>query len=195
MNRLHTILTVAALAGALLATPSCGTLGGGNSGYLSDYSKLTQNPDFPGDRSAKRYIAPGDALLDYDRLLIEPYSLQPRSGTWLGQIDRASARELVDELRRQMITVVDPYYAVVGESGAGVLRLRVAITDLGFRDDKRDPEKAETISFEAEFLDSRTGEQMAAAIRTLRVGEDQSAYDVLAQGLLTFMNRVHGADQ
>lgn len=192
MTTLRTLLTSAALGAALLAVTACGSTPRGSSGYLTDYSRLEKNPDAPDDPSAKRWVAAGDVMLDYDKLLIEPYSLQPRRGSNLETMDRAAARDLVDRLRTQMIETVDPYYSVVEQPADGVLRLRVAITDLGFRPGERTPANAESIAFEAEMLDSRTGEQVAAAVRNLRVGPETSAYDALAQGLLDFMNKQHG---
>jgi hypothetical protein len=188
---IHKILTSAALGAALFAV-GCGSTPRGASGYLSDYSRLEKNPDAADDSGAKRWVAPGDVMLDYDRLLIETYSLQPKTGSFLAEIDRGNARELVDELRKRMIAVVDPYYSVVDQPGEGVLRLRVAVTDLGFGAGDREPENATSISFEAEMLDSRTGEQMAVAIRTTTVQDQGNAYDALANGLLEFMNKRHG---
>ncbi len=184
MTTLRTILLGAALGAALLAGACRAT-----SGYLSDYSRLGPNPDAPGDRSARLWVAPGDALLDCDRLLIETYALRPKSGSFLAKIDRGTARELVDALRERMIAVVDPYYSVVSEPGEGVLRMRVAITDLTFRGDDRDPADASGIAFEVEMLDSRTGQQLAAATRSLQVPDGTSAYDALAERLLAFMNQ------
>lgn len=192
MTTLRTLLTSAVLGTALLAVTACGSTPRGSSGYLTDYSRLEKNTDAPDDPDAKRWVAAGNVLLDYDQLLIEPYSLQPKRGSYLETMDRAAARDLVDRLRTQMIATVDPYYSVVEQPAEGVLRLRVAITDLGFREGDRTPENATGISFEAEMLDSRTGEQVAAAVRTFSVGAETNAFDALAQALLDFMNKQHG---
>ena len=197
MTSNRTIVLTAALCaslGASLLVAACGSTPRGASGYLSDYSRLQQNADAPDDPTAKLWVAPGNVLLDYDRLLIEPYSLQPKRGSFLEKIDRANARDLVDALRSEMIATVSPYYDVVDKPGEGVLRMRVAITDLGFRAGEREPGSASSVSFEAEMMDSRTGEQLAAAMRTFAVAEGSSAYDALAKALLTFMNRQHGVE-
>jgi len=184
--------TVAAALLAALALAACGSVPAGTSGYLSDYARLERNTEAKDDPHALRWVAPGDALLDYDRLLIETYSLQPERGSGLAKMDAANARELLDALRTTMIDVVDPYYSVVSEPGPGVLRLRVAIRDIGFPEGTRDPKKATSIAFEAEMLDSQTGRQMAAVVRRMTVPDGESAYARLAQGLLDFMNEQHG---
>lgn len=189
MNAMRSALMAAGLA-AVLFGGGCSALQAEADRYLSDYSKLTAHPDVPG---AKRYIAPPAELARYRKLLVEPFSLRPGYGSDLGKVSRSDARELLDSLRARMIDIVGERYAVVQRPGDSVLRLRAAVTDLKFDGPSHDPAHAVGATYEAEVVDSITGEQIGAVVRTFDAPEGQNAFDAMGALLLKFMNDAQGA--
>jgi len=188
MTTLRTTLMAAGLA-ALLLAGGCAALQAEADRSLSDYSNLKTHPDDP---KAKRYIAPPDVLGRYHRLIIEPFSLRPGYGSELGAVVRSDSRESLDEMRARMIQIVGKRYAVVTEPGADVLRLRGTVTELRFAEGSRDPDDAIGASYEAEVVDSVTGEQIGAVVRSIQVPPGTSVFDAMGDLLLNFMNDAQG---
>jgi hypothetical protein len=189
MKTMRSVLAAAGLT-ALLFCGACSALQAEADRSLSDYSKLTAHPDVPG---AQRYIAPPEVLGRYHKLLIEPFSLRPGFRSDLGKVSRADSRELLDALRDRMAEIVGQRYAVVTQPGGDVLRLRAAVTDLKFEGATRDPAHAVGATYEAEVVDSVTGEQIGAVVRTFDAPEGQNAFDAMGELLLKFMNDAQGA--
>ena len=198
MTKLQSILVTlrgaTAIAGLALipVVGGCSMLQAEADRSLSDYSNLTTHPD---DSSARRYIAPPEVIGRYDRLLVEPFSLRPGFRSDLKEVVRSDARELLDALRGRMIEIVGQRYAVVTEPGADVLRLRAAITDLRFDGDSRDPAHAVGATYEAEVLDSVTGEQVGAVVRSFEAPPGKNVFDALGDLLLKFMNDAQGTQK
>lgn len=108
-----------ALAGCAAQQPS---------GFLRDYSQLQPSPDVDG---ARAYLNPARPLKGYDKFIIEPVIVHfapDREGVG---VDPETLKELTDHFRSEMtMTVAAGGYQVVTAPAPGVLRIRVAVTDI-----------------------------------------------------------------
>ena len=189
MIRIRSILAPVALAAALLTT-ACSSTPFGATGYLESYDDMAVHPEDP---TGLRYVAPKNALLDYDQLLFDAFEIRALPNSDLAKEDPVVANQLAGQFRDRLIAVVDPYYSVVSSPGGGVLRLRCALSEMKFRGDGRTADDVVFVRFEAEMENSLTGERMAAVVRSFDAG-NHSAFDALAVGLLDFMNQQHGIE-
>jgi len=97
-----------------------------------------------------------------------------------------------------LFETIDPYYNIVQRPADYVLRLRIALTDLT-------PDEGEgegSASLEAELLDARTGEKLAAFISTIDGSKGgwraqrkwlavEGAFIEWSNALLEFMDSFH----
>jgi len=133
------------------------------SGFLSDYSRLeTVNS------SRMRYEAPN--AHEYRRFIIEPV----QSLVLPENFSRDDQQEATRYFRERIVDAVqDSGYEVVSTSGAGVARVRIALTDIAKSTwwQKIHPGGRAMgagtggAAMEAEVLDSVTGEQIGAVIQ------------------------------
>ncbi len=142
------------------------------SGFLGDYSRLTPDP------AAKHQLwweQPGFDWRAYDKILLEPVVVVPRDGARLTGIDAGKVREIVDGCVAQLVEDLGDAVTIVNEPGPGVLRLRVAVTDIEPVNAVVNAATAVLLlarfdlggaTIEAEFLDGVTGERMAALVST-----------------------------
>jgi len=186
MTRIRSILASAALAAGLFCA-ACASDPAGTTGYLGSYDGMGVHPEEP---TGLRWVAPDNAILDFDQLLFDQFDVQPLPGSALASEDPELASRMAAAFREKLIIVVNPYYSVVSSPDGGVLRLRCALSEMRFKGEGRAPEDVVSVRFEAEMQDSVTGERMAAVVRTFDAGE-HSAFDALAVGLLDFMNEQH----
>ncbi len=153
-----------------------------NSGFLQDYSLLEEGVEGTG---VKTWIKPGASLEGYDKLLLE------RAELWISEKSRREIGEgdlanLLGYFRRIVETEFGGLWPIVDSPGPGVLKVRVAITELapanpylnsitGIVPQGRTISKlvelttgtslfVGSIMAEAEILDSVTGELLAAGI-------------------------------
>lgn len=133
------------------------------SGFLSDYSKLDK------EGSALRYMDKA-AAAKYSKFIIEPV----HTGSYSGKADDATLRRLANLMHDALVKELSPRYTIVSHPGPDIARVRIAITDL-----KKDTPALNVLpptrmsgfglgkaSMEAEVVDSQTGKQLAAVIRT-----------------------------
>jgi len=147
----------------------CGPKGPATAGFLSDYSALESVSD-----TTLRYLNPRNTLGKYSKFIIDPVVMHFHSGAKGGDI---SSKELA-ELRQHMYTAVHntvlDHYSVVRQPGAGVAKIRVAVTDLEKSSPAMNVVPATKLagtglggaSMEAEIVDSVTGEQIAAVVQS-----------------------------
>ncbi len=76
------------------------------------------------------WVDPGVDLARYQRFLIEPVQVRLAEDAAHKTVDPAELKALADYLREALVKALSPTYQVVKEPGPGVLRMRVAITDL-----------------------------------------------------------------
>jgi hypothetical protein len=137
-------------------------------GFLSDYSKLRQVSD-----NTLRYLPPG-SLVKYTTFMIDPVVIHFHAGvkgTRASSQDKAHLKQYMYAAVRDTIS---DRYAIVAKPGPGVARIRIAITDI------KESQVLQNImpmlkvagtglggaSMEAELVDSKTGQQIAAVVET-----------------------------
>lgn len=152
-------------------------------GFLGDYSQLKPGGD---DRAALVYIKPGAQLKLYTKLMFDRITVMLSDQAEYKAVDPAVLKELTDYYQGAIFKALKGGYEIVDKPGPGVLRVRVAITEL-----KPSKPLANTMSTivpvgivlagatkattgdnlgtgeagtEFEMIDSVTGERLAAAV-------------------------------
>ena len=97
------------------------------SGFLDHYPDLKQDSDGSGGLS---YEKPGIAHCSYDKIMIEPIEIWMAGDSKYKGISPDVFKAITDELYRSLEINLEPEYPVVGEPGAGVVVIRLAITDV-----------------------------------------------------------------
>lgn len=165
MKRLSTFVALAAasIAGACTGAPTAP-----ESGFLSDYSKLVHV-----EGSTSRYI--DETAGPFTTLILDPIEIRVPTD----HIDDAQREELrvhADEALRKVAT--DAGYVVTNAPGAGVARVRIAITDVNKTAwwmeihpvSNLAGAGAGGLSVEAEILDTMRNAQVAAVVRSFGRG-------------------------
>ena len=98
-----------------------------DSGFLSDYSKLKPDPDNSG---AEIWIKPEFRLKNYDKILLDSIIVWYKDKADYKGIDASKLKILADYLHAAITKALGADYPVVTEPGPGVLRIRIAITEL-----------------------------------------------------------------
>ncbi|UCD56892.1 MAG: DUF3313 domain-containing protein [Candidatus Hydrogenedentota bacterium] len=161
------------------------------SGFLSDYSGLEPGPKGGAEMA---YVKSGIDWSSYDSVLIEPVVVWYSPNADYQGIHPRELVELADYFEQALVENLEDKYAIVGRPGPGVLRVRVAITNVEPSNPTMDTVSAVVpqmrlvsaakkgvtgthmyvgeASMEAEIYDSQTNERLAAAIDT-RAGEKE----------------------
>ena len=185
MKKKNTMRFWVLLAGALLLT-GCAASGMKDvqkTGFLSDYSQLKAGGD---DRSALYYVKPGADLKPYNKLMFDRFVVLLSDSAQFREIDPAMLKELTDYYQNAVFNAVKGGYEIVDQPGPGVLRVRVAITELNpsnpttntlstivpvgmivagaTKATSGDNLGTGEAGTEIEMLDSLTGERLAAAV-------------------------------
>jgi hypothetical protein len=196
------LLLCAALSTGCASTPP-GDTKPKYAGFLSDYSKLEPVPNGDG---AERYLKPNENWKQYNKVMLDRIRVWYKDDADYKGIDPTELKTLTDYFQNAFVKALEPTYPVVTQPGPGVLRVRVAITDLV-------PTKPEMsvvtlvvpyaavadvaagaagvsylgqTAIEAEFLDSRTNQVLAAYVDR-QVGKK---YDIdLSQGVGTAVEK------
>lgn len=152
-------------------------------GFLTNYEQLTPGGD---DRAALVYLKPGVDYKAYNKLMFQRMVVLLSDSAENRAIDPALMKELTDYYQDALFNAVRDGYQIVDQPGPGVLRVRVAITEM-----KPSNPTTNTLSTivpvgmivagatkaasgdnlgtgeagtEIELLDSLTGERLAAAM-------------------------------
>ena len=153
------------------------------SGFLRDYSQLKPGGN---DRAALVYIKTGVDFKKYDSVMFERVTVYLSPKAENRAIDPTVMKELTDYYQNALFNAVKDGYKVVDRPGPGVLRVRVAITEMkpanptantmstiipvgmvvsaatkAVSDDNLGTGEAAT---EMELLDAQSGERLAAAV-------------------------------
>ncbi|MDI6761124.1 MAG: DUF3313 domain-containing protein [Candidatus Brocadiaceae bacterium] len=139
------------------------------SGFLKDYSGMNPVPEDPSMLYGER---PNVNWKKYTRLMIDPVVVY-RAPKAKAAAKPEELQKLADYFRNEAITALKDAYPVVDKPAPDVMRIRAAITDL----DSANPwlNLAATVAImtpvemggaamEAEFMDSMTGERLAAVV-------------------------------
>lgn len=148
---------------------ACGSGPTQQAGFLKNYAQLKPDPKIDG---ASSYRAPD--LYSYRKFLIDPVIVHFAANTKGTAIDPAKLKELTDHFHDEAVKALSKNYQVVGNPGPGVLRLRVAITNIVETTPLLNIHPAMKLtgaglggaSMEAEGIDSQTGKRVAAIVET-----------------------------
>ncbi len=168
------------------------------SGFLKNYSQLTPSPVVQG---VLAYTRPGTSLSQYDKFILEPISIHFAPNAEGVTIAPAKLAELAQYLEDEAVKALSERYQVVAAPGPGVLRLRVALTDIQKGNPLLNIHPGTKLSgvglggasMEGEAIDSLTGERILAAVETRR-GEALSleglgAFDGAKQAMRYWVKR------
>ena len=152
---------------AAIAFGGCGNDTVGQAGFLSDYSRLQPDAQLDG---AMVYQNSSPTLADYDRVIVDPVAISFAPSSDANTIDPQKVAEVTTYGRSYLVERMGEKYTVVEAPGPGVMRLRVAITDIKQGNTLLNviPQTKLTgaglggASLEAEMVDARSGEQIAA---------------------------------
>lgn len=183
------------------------------SGFLGDYSALKP---VPGASGVLYYEKPNVKWKGYTKLLIDPVSVFYSPGAKDRQIQPDDLKKLTDYFRGAVIEAVQAAYPVVYQPGAGVLRIRAAITDIIPANPLLNivttaavfiPLDMGGAAMEAEFLDSVSNERLAAIVDRkqgsplspldiiggfTKWGHAKGAFDKWAKELREALDEAHG---
>ena len=156
------------LCGVLLAGCKSKTA---HSGFLGDYSQLRASSEFKG---AMAYKNPNLTLADYDKFMIDPILVHFAPNAKGTAIDPAKVMMLTNHAHEKLTELLSVRYQVVTAPGPGVLRLRVALTDIKktipamniLPQTKISGVGIGGASMEAEAVDSQSGERVLAVVDT-----------------------------
>lgn len=164
-----------ALASVMLwgSLAGCAQHKAAQSGFLDNYAQLTPSPLVQG---ALAYTKPGMSLSQYDKFIVEPISIHFAPNAEGVTIAPAKLAELAQYLEDEAVKALSERYQIVLSPGPGVLRLRVAITDIKkgnpllnlYPGTKLSGVGLGSASMEGEAIDSMTGERILAAVETRR---------------------------
>ncbi len=186
-------LLLAAGAVCVLAATGCAS-GPPQSGFLTDYSGFEELPE---DAPIWEYVDPGgrrsrlnariwgdrtnsQSLGKYDRLLIDPVVVHLRPGSEGAWVAPEKLNEITQYMRDALVAAFEDDYPVVDEPGEGVLRFRIAVTDIYPEYDYVTPDLDQHpvkvwanslpggASTEGEAIDSVSGERIMGLITSVR---------------------------
>jgi hypothetical protein len=126
------LFNVLLLAGLLLLVSGCASTGDAQkgpkySGFLQDYSQL--KPEAEGS-AAMKYVNPQADMKKYQKFIIERITVMLKDDAQYKGIDPDVMKALTDYLHEAIIRELGTDYPVVTDPGPGVMRLRIAVTDL-----------------------------------------------------------------
>lgn len=124
---MHKLIPVLVLCTLLIGCASGGMKDVRKSGFIDDYSMLKPGGD---DRAALVYINPDVDFKPYTKIMFERVTVMLSADADYKGIDPALFSELTDYYQNALIDAVRTGYKVVDQPGPGVLRVRVAITDI-----------------------------------------------------------------
>ncbi|OVE80371.1 hypothetical protein BVY02_00395 [bacterium J17] len=143
------------------------------SGFLNDYSKLVPSPKKEG---AYVYTNPRKSLRLYKMVILEPVEVKLHPGAKQYEASRHELRELAKSFDTELQSAFGHSYPIVTEPGFGVMKVRLAITDVI-------PSKPLVnaipgvallvdgiggATIEGEFVDSQSGDQLVAFVDSER---------------------------
>ena len=150
--------------------PGCEAQKPARSGFLDNYWQLTPNPEMDG---ALQYQNPTKQLDQYGRFMIDPIVVHFARQDQQTALDPAKLTKLTAFFRDHLVKSLFKRYRVVDQAGPGVLRLRIAITDIQKTDPINLLPQAKLLglglggaSMEAEALDSQSGERVTAVVES-----------------------------
>jgi hypothetical protein len=136
-------------------------------GFLTDYAKLEKDPD---NKEALVWQDPGADPCQYSKAILEPIAVHLEAGV---KADESVTEEDLEAMKQYLYAV-----ELSGEPGPGVMRVRLAITDLlKAKSAMQVLPQTKLIgagrggaSMEGELLDSQSGEVIVAVVQAGKAG-------------------------
>lgn len=97
------------------------------SGFLTDYARMKPVPDGGGVLCWRK---PDVDLKRYDKVLIERMTVMLKPGTEQKGVDPSDLKMLLDYFHHSLVNALQPQMQIADGAGPGVLRMRIALTDL-----------------------------------------------------------------
>lgn len=219
MNGRHILATLLMLTCGLLVG-CASTTKEAPSGFLKNYPQFQPGPT---DGADQIYTKPGMDLSKYRRVMLDEAQFYLKKSAADQGIQASEIKELSDTFHRAIFEALGNAYPLVTEPGADVLRIRLAISDIETSNPAMSgvttvlpvglaisvAKKATTGSYtgvggasmEVEFLDSMSGERLAAAIDTFngskmsgfsKLGATKEAFEFWAKRLRVTLDKAHG---
>nr|WP_321466094.1 DUF3313 family protein [uncultured Desulfobulbus sp.] len=211
------VLFVSGLLAGCAATPKSAP-----SGFLGTYPQFQPGP---GDGIDQVYIKPGADFRQYHRVMLDEAQFFLKKDVAKYGIHASELKELSDSFHRAVFEALGTAYPLVTEPGKDVLRVRLALTDIetsnpalsgmatvlpvGLAIDvvRKGTTGAHSgvggASMEVEFLDSITGERLAAGIDTFngsklsgfsKLAATKEAFEFWAKRLRFTLDKAHGKE-
>lgn len=185
------------------------------SGFLLDYPLLKPVPDLTGSWA---WDSPEADLAAYDRVMFDPVEIWLAADSEYRGIAPDQMKVLSDSLIGMITEALEPDYPVVSQRGPGVLRIRLALTNVRLEKKRRITSylpiglavtgvrrlsgrmtnvRLQATSLEAEMLDSVSGRRIAVRIDNAPAGRSDSvgsaesmSWDVLEDTLSFYARRL-----
>ncbi len=196
--------------GAALLALGCASKPPAETGFLSDYSKLQPSP-YADAEGALSYVDPGKSLGEYDQFILEPVQISLSEEAAKRALDPTKLKEMADYFNEQLAAeLAASDYAIVSQPAPKTLRFRGALTDVEPAMIAANLYPATMISgvglggasMEAEFLDSQSGEVVAAVVDSqkgergfdglTKYGNAENVIQRWAKRLVIRMDEAHG---
>lgn len=164
--------------------------------FLDEYPTLQKDADRPG---ALIYRKEGVSLKPYTKVYLDPILVWYHADAEYKGIDPNELQVVTEAMRAIIVDTLEPDYPVVSKPGPGVLRVRLAITDVQAQKRKKSLLRFTPVgmvvtgakmamgadsnvdlteaTIEAELLDGQSGEQLAVLVDRLNdgVGENKAS--------------------
>jgi hypothetical protein len=134
MNILKTITILLVSLSFLLASAGLAVSGEKYSGFIEDYPAFEADKD---QKGAKIYRKSGTALKAYTKIMIDPIEIWIADDSKYKGVNPDDLKAVADAFRAAIVEELEPDYPVVSKPGAGVLGLRLAITNVHVKKKKR----------------------------------------------------------
>jgi len=194
------------IAGLIISTSVFA--GSKHSGFLDDYSLLKPDPE---QKDTKVYFNPKTNLGQYDKIVFDPIEIFYSPDTEYKGISPDELKLLADSFRDLMVKELEPKYPVIQTPGKGVLRARMAITNVNMKKKKRSlfgympigiavtalQDAAglrivlEDSKIEAELIDSETGETIGLLVdsKASNTSGGEDSWEALQESLTFYAKR------
>lgn len=185
----------------------CATQGPAGTGFISDYSKLQENPDFEGSLI---YFNPDKSLKNYSRFIINPVQVRLSSKGKMWDIEKSKLHDISQYVYDKLVSeLTKSGYKIVSTPAPETLILRAAITEVAPTRILNTPRSLMIVgvslggaSSEAELIDALSGEVVAAAVESqtgnrgftglTEYGNTQDVIDRWVKRLVIRMDKEHG---
>jgi len=205
-NRKSIQSLILVIAGLIISTSVFA--GSKHSGFLDDYSLLKPDPE---QKDTKVFFKTGIDLGQYDKIVFDPIEIFYSPDTEYKGISPDELKLLADSFRDLMVKELEPKYPVIQTPGKGVLRARMAITNVNMKKKKRSlfgympigiavtalQDAAglrivlEDSKIEAELIDSETGETIGLLVdsKASNTSGGEDSWEALQESLTFYAKR------